>query len=171
MRTFLEYPGYIFEITAKVCASCTHKKQKGWALFCYKVHPWGAEGKLRLVKKLGLAGPTQKSLRSSWRVLRAAVLTLTESSLHKTVYLMMKPEKRKSESDTGWRDGTQMTKHKFCLRCLEEFQWSKFDSTEKQMKCKVFLDAYGCKPKPSRNFVYGPNNFPALKSNMKSVWC
>ena len=156
-------------INAQVCVSYA-QKNKNVARFFGKVCPWDAGGKLRPVRKLGLAGPTQKSLRSSWPVLRAAVLTLFESCLHKTVYSMMKPKKRKPESETGRRDGTRMTKRKFCPKWLEEFQWSKFDSTEKQMKCEVCLDAYICKPRSFQNFVHGANNFPELKSNMTSVW-
>ena len=33
-----------------------------------EVHPWDTGKKIRLVRKLGLVGPTQKSLRSSWHV-------------------------------------------------------------------------------------------------------
>ena len=39
------------------------------------------------------------------------------------------------------------------------FQGLKYDSDEKQMKCKVCLDAYGCLPKPLQSFVHGANNF------------
>ena len=70
-----------------------------------------------------------------------------------------KPEKRKPESDKDLRDDAQLKKHKFCPKWLEEFQWLKYESTEKQMKCKVCLDAYGRKPKPSQSFVHGANNF------------
>ena len=52
-----------------------------------------------------------------------------------------------------------MKKRKFCPKWLKEFQWLKYDSTEKQMKCKVCLDAYGCQAKPSQSFVHGANNF------------
>ena len=38
----------------------------------------------------------------------------------------------------------------FVLKGLKEFQWLKCDSTGKQMKCKVSLDAHGCTPNPSK---------------------
>ena len=52
-----------------------------------------------------------------------------------------------------------MKKRKICPKWLQEFQWLKYDLTEKQIKCKVCLDAYGYKPKPSQSFVHGGNNF------------
>ena len=98
--------------------------------FFAKVRLWDAG-------KLVLAVPTHKSLRKSWHVLRAAILSLVWSCLYKRVYSIL------------------FSLHQW----LKEFQWLKYDSTEKQMKCKNCLDAYGCKPKSSPNFVHGANNW------------
>ena len=67
-------------------------------------------------------------------------------SIHKSLFdivrpsTLRKPEKRKPESDTDQGDDTQVKKHKFCPKWLGEFHWLKYDSTEKQMKCKVCLE-------------------------------
>ena len=41
--------------------------------------------------------------------------------------------KEKPRSDTDLGNDTQVKKRKFCPKWLEEFQWLKYDSTDKQM--------------------------------------
>lgn len=80
---------------------------------------------------------------------------------------LSKPEKRKPERDRDQGDDTQGKKHKLCPKWLGEFHWLKYDSTEKQMKCKVCLHAYGWKPNPSQNFLHGANNLVLI---LASLW-
>ena len=86
-------------------------------------------------------------------------VTVNGMSIQKSLFHIFDIRKRKPESDTDLRDDTQVKKRKFCPKWLKEFQWLKYDSTEKQMKCKVCLDAYSCQAKPSQSFVHGANNF------------
>ena len=59
-------------------------------------------------------------------------------STQKTLFeIVQHSTSRKPESDKDLRDDAQLKKRKFCPKWLEEFQWLKYESTEKQMKCKV----------------------------------
>ena len=57
-------------------------------------------------------------------------------------------------------------KHKLCPKWLGELHWLKYDSTEKQMKWKVCLDAYGWKPNPSQNFLHWANNLVLILASL-----
>jgi len=60
-------------------------------------------------------------------------------STQKSLFTIVQPSAlKKPESDTDRGDDTQVKKRKFCLKWLEEFQWSYCDSTEKRMKCWKF---------------------------------
>ena len=107
--------------------------------FLAKVRPWDA-------RKLGLAGPTQKFVIVMACPSNPYFVTRWVMSIHKSLFdivrpsTLRKPEKRIPESDTDQGDDTQVKKHKFCPKWLGEFHWLKYDSTEKQMKCKVCLE-------------------------------
>ena len=66
-------------------------------------------------------------------------VTVKGVSTQKSLFNIFDIRKRKPESDTDLRYDTQVKKRKFCPKWKEEFQWLKYDSTEKQMKCKVCL--------------------------------
>ena len=109
--------------------------------FFAKVYPWEAQ-------KLGLAGP---------KICDHHVMSFQPLFCHllghgnakefirycQAFNILSKPEKRKPERDRDQGDDTQGKKHKLCPKWLGEFHWLKYDSTEKQMKCKVCLHAYG----------------------------
>ena len=70
-------------------------------------------------------------------------------STHKNVFHIVQPstlrksEKGKPESDTDQGDDAEVKIGNLFPKWLEEFGWLKYDSTEKQMKCKVCHNAYG----------------------------
>ena len=146
-------------------ASYTHKKMIKNTQFFAKVHPWDAG-------KLGLAGPTQKFVIVMVCPSSPYFVTRWVMSIHKSLFdivrpsTLRKPEKRKPESDADQGDDTQVKKHKLCPKWLGEFHWLKYDSTEKQMKCKVCLDAYGWKPNASQNFLHGANNLHLILASL-----
>lgn len=86
-------------------------------------------------------------------------VTVKGMSTQKSLFDIFDIRKRKPESDADLWDDTLVKKPIFFPKWLGEFKWLKYDSTEKQIKGKVCLDTYGCKPKPSQSFLHGANNF------------
>jgi len=104
-----------------------HTKNEKDAQFFGKVHPWDPGKKLRLVGKLGLEGPAQISLRSSWHVLWGTILSFVRSCLHKSIYSIfsslqhwvnLKKGNLKVIQIRGGGDDTQAKKCKFCPKWL-----------------------------------------------------
>ena len=67
------------------CAFYTHKNWKGCTVFA-NVCPSNEGKKFQLVRRLGVAGPTQKSLWSSSHLLWPAILSQSKACLLKRVY-------------------------------------------------------------------------------------
>ena len=137
-----------------------YRKIKKEAQFLANVRLREAGKNFRLVRRLGLAGITQISLRSSWHVPGHAILSRLKACLLKRVYSISSIFERGNLKVTQicgmipyWRNQI------FFPKWLGEFKWLKYDSTEKQIKGKVCLDTYGCKPKLSQSFLHGANNF------------
>ena len=106
--------------------------------------PWNEGKKFRLVRRLGVAGPTQKSLWSSLHFLWPAILTKSKACLIKrvySIYLILKRGNLKVIQIWGMIPEGRNTN--FTLN----------GPKKKQTKLKVCPDAYGCQP------VHGANNF------------
>ena len=141
------------------CASYTHKKWKGNTVFCQSVSLGGT--------KTGSGWPKICDHHGmSFQPLFCHLLGHGNAKEFIRYCQARKPEKRKPESDTDQGDDTQGKKHKLCPKWLGELRWLKYDSTEKQMKWKVCLDAYGWKPNPSQNFLHWANNLVLILASL-----
>lgn len=112
------------------------KKWKGCTVFA-NVCPWNEGKKFQLVRRLGVAGPTQKSLWSSSHFLWPAILSQSKACLLKrvySIYLILKRGNLKVIQIWGMIPEGRNTN--FTLNGLKK----------KQTKLKVCLDAYGCQP-------------------------
>ena len=67
------------------CEKWKWMKWKGCTVFA-NVCPWNEGKKFQLVRRLGVAGPTQKSLWSSLHLLWSAILSQSKACLLKRVY-------------------------------------------------------------------------------------
>ena len=122
-------------------------------------------------RKSGSGRPYPKTLRVIMACpSRRHFVTRQVMSIRKSLFDIVQPSTlRKPESDTDRGDDTQVKIHKFCPKWLEEFHWLNYDSSEKEMKCKVCPYAYGCKPKPSQNFVHGANNLVLIFATLLNM--
>ena len=109
------------------CAFYTHKKWKGCTVFA-NVCPSNEGKKFQLVRRLGVAGPTQKSLWSSLHLLWPAILSQSKACLLKRIYSIYLILKRgnlkviqfwgmipKGRNTNFVLDGPKKKKYKVCL--------------------------------------------------------
>lgn len=93
------------------------------------MRPRDAGKRFRLVRRLGLAGPYPRITA----IIMACPLTchfviVKSMSTQKGLFNIFDIRKGKPGSDTDLGDDTQVKKHRFCPKWLEEFQWLKYDS-------------------------------------------
>ena len=137
----------------------THKNIKGRTFF----RPHASQGPT----KTGYYPDIFASVLENPHVLHRFAILFTRSCLHRKRYLTfstMKPsqtssteQKRKSDKDPQEISGPK--KRAFSSNWLEEFAWLMYVSTEKHMKCKTCLNAYGRSAKPSQAYVHNVTHF------------